>query len=1001
MKFKRVIVFAITILCIPYNILKAQLPGMKIYTQLDGFPGTAGYLINQDTKGFMWIGTDNGVASFDGKKFTVIDNEQGLTDKEILMALPYSKKYVLNVPLLNNISYWKNGKVITPAQNKTLNIVSNHTQNIGFIDKVTQKAWVADYVNNGHLYCISNDTLKKVKIDSLPPFYLSGVVNDVIYLMGYNVKKYHATQFLKYDIVNKVITHFEFAGEQMRNYYTVNDVVKIEISDDGKYAVFTFKTNKIEVFKIQENKLYKIASLPTEKTIRRLKIDRNNHLWITLNSGVRYWGHLAELTNTSQAFTLMEDITLNDVFVDRDNNIWFTTEQKGLCFISARHWANAKLIQKLKIPHHPAKCVTGDSKSLIIIGHSGKSCFTYINNGKSKVYSMPNNSPIGVRQILKKGNQVFLVSNALFSYSADKEILNFEELTRDRSIKDVVSYDKNNIIIAGNSSLSIVKINKENPKKLSLKELFNRRTTTVEVLPNKSILIGTPNGLYIKKTLKATAFKMKNKTFSSANITDIKLGRGESVLVGTNAQGLYSYNYSTGKIFPVNFSGDKGAGFVRDIYRQNDSIFWISTDKGVYRINFNSTMAVKGIDNYTFFDGLPSSNAAATYVHNDTAYIATDAGVGILPLNSQLHQLVAPALWLKYMSFNDSIIHFPIHQINLSHKQNNIQLSLSAIAYENIGNIKYTYRLNGLSNQWIKTENPEISFSGLSPGEYQFEAYAVNVNGKRSAKPLLLSIIVHPAFWQTNWFKGVIYILILVLVSLCIYWFIITNKNKQYNKLQQSRKLAELELEAIKAQINPHFIFNCLNSIQSFSYKNQHESVQEYIRFFAKLIRQTMDFSQETFITLKEEVDYLDNYLKLEKIRFKEKLEYKLEVGGNLDESTLLPAMLVQPYAENALKHSINSEGVCKVQIKFSTSDSGGVNIIVKDNGPGIEYEKKGKNINSLGMRLSGSRASTYNQLFNLGVKLKVETNTDAGASERGTTIKLSIPFIKHDIKKL
>lgn len=982
-------------------MVNAQLPGMKVYTQLDGFPGTVGYLINQDAKGFMWIGTDNGVVRFDGKKFTVIDNELGLTDKEILMALPYSEQYVLNIPLLNNISYWKNGKVITPSQNKTLKIISNHTQNISTVDKVTQKAWIADNINYGYLYRIDKDTVKKIKVNSVSPFHLAGVVNNIIYITSFKAQEHRATQFSKYNAENKVITPFKFADKLIENYFKVNNVVNIKVSDDAKYAVFTFKTNQIEAFRIKGNKLYKIASLPAETTIRRLKIDRNNHLWVTLNSGVRYWGHLARLTDTSQAFTLIESITLNDVFVDKDDNIWFTTEQKGLCFISARHWANAKLIHELKIPQHPAKCVTGDGKSTVIIGHSGKSCFTYIKNGKSKMYTLPSSSPIGVRQVLKKGNQVFLVSQALFTFNDHNEKLNFKQLTRDRAIKDIVFYDNKNLLLAENSNLSIIKINKENTEKSSLKELFKRRATAVCVLPNKSIMIGTPNGLFIKKTLYAATFKMKNKIFASANITAIKLGRGENILVGTNAQGLYRYNYETGKIFTINFSGGKNTRFVRDIYSQNDSIFWVSTDNGIYRINFNSTMTIKGISNYTFFDGLPSNNAAAVYVQNDTAYVATDAGVGILLLNSKLHQLAIPKLWLNYISFNDSVIHFPQRQVDLNHTQNNIQLSLSAIAYENIGNIKYIYRLKGLSNKWVETENQEVSFSGLAPGNYQLEVYAINVNGKRSTKPLLLSIIVHPAFWQTGWFKAIIYLLVILVLSLGIYWFVITSKNKQLNRVHQKRKLAELELEAIKAQINPHFIFNCLNSIQSFSYKNQHESVQEYIQFFAKLIRQTMDYSQETFITLEEEVNYLDNYLKLEKIRFKEKLEYLLNIDTMLDKSTSLPAMLIQPYVENALKHSIKSEGFCKVKVNFSVGDDGGIDIVIKDSGPGIKHDKGRKNSNTLGMRLSGSRASTYNQLFNLGIKLQVQTNTDLGTSNKGTTIKLSIPLIKHDIKKI
>lgn len=1000
MKLRKVIILLIIGLFITQNVLHAQLPGMKVYTQLDGFPGTVGYIINQDAKGFMWIGTDNGTAWFDGKKFNVIDDKQGLTDKEILTALPYGEQHVLNIPLLNNISYWKNGKIITGAQNKTLNIVSNTIQNFGLKDKITQKVWIGDGVNYNYLYSIDGDTLKKVKIDSIPPFYLSGVTNNTLYLMIYNDEKNFGVNFIKYNLNKNIYSSFELDDERVENYFSSNNVVRVKVSDDGKYAIFKLGYDGYEVFEIRGNKLYSISKIFPSGTVRHISIDRNNHFWVALNSGVEYWGHLGELKQKNRPITLMKDISINDIFVDRDNNVWFTTEQKGLYFISSRHWANAKLIQKLKLPQYAAKSVTGDNKNTIIIGHSGKPAFTYIYNGKAKEYAIPNGTPLGVRQVIIKDNLIFLVTNFLAQYKIKENSLYFKDIHNGRSIKDIEVYN-DYLLMAENSMLEIIKIGNKNYVVESPKVLFNSRTTAIAVLPDSSLLIGTPNGLYKKKTLFAKAVKIKKDVLALANITDIKWGRGQCILVGTNAQGLYNYNYVTGNISSVDFEGNKMAGYIRDVYRQNDSIFWVSTDKGVKRINFNPSMTIESVSNYTFFDGLPSSNAYAVYVHNDTAYVATDAGIGLLPLNAQLHKLVAPELWINSLRFDDSLVLFPKNKIDLSYKQNNISLSFSAIAYENIGNIKYKYRLNGLSDQWIETESPEISFSGLSPGEYQLEAYAANVNGKLSAKPLLMAIIVHPAFWQTGWFKGAIYLLIIASVILCIYWFVITGKNKQYNKIQQSRKLAELELEAIKAQINPHFIFNCLNSIQAFSYKNEHELVKEYIRFFARLIRQTMDYSQETFITLSEEVNYLENYLKLEKIRFKGKLEYSIEINDSLDKSRLLPAMLIQPYVENALKHSITNEGICMVQISFEDIGEGNLCITIKDNGPGINFEKNKQSNNTLGMRLSGSRVSTYNQLFNIGIKLQIQPNIDDKASANGTVISLIIPVITHDIKQL
>ena len=321
-----------------------------------------------------------------------------------------------------------------------------------------------------------------------------------------------------------------------------------------------------------------------------------------------------------------------------------------------------------------------------------------------------------------------------------------------------------------------------------------------------------------------------------------------------------------------------------------------------------------------------------------------------------------------------------------------MQVSLSAIAYESLGNVKYHYKLEGLSDNWIETESPDIGFSGLLPGEYRLLVRAVNFRGVVS-DTALLPIHIHPAFWQTAWFRWTMGILAAGFAFLLIFRVVVTEKNRQYRKIQQKRRLAELELEAIKAQINPHFIYNCLNSIQYFSYKKDYQPVNEYLDIFAKLIRFTMQYSQETFITLEEEKDYLLTYLKLEKLRFKEKLVYHLDIEEQIPLSTLVPSMLVQPYVENALKHGISQlDGKGEVWVKIRLTDTGWLEVSVEDNGPGLrDSSVKGKS--QLGMRLAGNRAKTYNQLFGLGIRVSLRANGPYG----GVKVQLLIPPIRHE----
>ncbi len=117
---------------------------MKVYTQLDGYPGTVGYVMYQDEKGFMWIGTDNGAVVFDGKRFKVIDDRLGLIDKEILVAIPAKGGRVVFSPLLNNLSYYENGKVTTASQDKQLGLLENKTLNHAYKDIATGIVWISD-----------------------------------------------------------------------------------------------------------------------------------------------------------------------------------------------------------------------------------------------------------------------------------------------------------------------------------------------------------------------------------------------------------------------------------------------------------------------------------------------------------------------------------------------------------------------------------------------------------------------------------------------------------------------------------------------------------------------------------------------------------------------------------------------------------------------------------------------------------------------------------------
>lgn len=217
--------------------------------------------------------------------------------------------------------------------------------------------------------------------------------------------------------------------------------------------------------------------------------------------------------------------------------------------------------------------------------------------------------------------------------------------------------------------------------------------------------------------------------------------------------------------------------------------------------------------------------------------------------------------------------------------------------------------------------------------------------------------------------------------------------------VEYSKKLAEIELKAIRAQINPHFIFNCLNSIQLFVMQRDFEHAQKYLSDFSYLIRKTLDFSRRNFISLADEITYLNTYLGLEKMRFEHKMSYEIMVDPAIATAELeVPAMLLQPYVENAVKHGMNNDdrtaGLLVVSFRLSASDM--LECVIEDNGIGIERSRALRSLpshhQSSGMEISLTRADLLNKMYNTEIQIEIIDKSRKQANDSGTIIRIFIP---------
>jgi len=354
-----------------------------------------------------------------------------------------------------------------------------------------------------------------------------------------------------------------------------------------------------------------------------------------------------------------------------------------------------------------------------------------------------------------------------------------------------------------------------------------------------------------------------------------------------------------------------------------DGAIWFTTDYSVYRYLPMGERLWKlkpeaGILNAAFSQCSFRTTAAGRWL------TATEKEVLLFnPQPAALAEAVAPQVSLTGLLVLDQDL--PVdslpadHHISLDHRQNSINFYFSDFLFNSVRDHVFYHRLTGIDKDWVNSGKEGIaSYTNLSPGKYLFE-----VKGEAAADAPVTSwyITIHAPFYATWWFLGV---LGLTLAAFII--FLIRRRIdviKKESVLQQ--RIAEAEVSALRAQMNPHFIFNCLSAIDNMIETDQKEKATMYLNRFGRLIRSVLDSSKKTLVPLESDIETLKLYLQLEKFRCDDRFTYQLTVDPALLAGDYkVPPLLVQPYVENAIHHGLlNLEsGVGELQIAISMENN-------------------------------------------------------------------------------
>jgi hypothetical protein len=361
-----------------------------------------------------------------------------------------------------------------------------------------------------------------------------------------------------------------------------------------------------------------------------------------------------------------------------------------------------------------------------------------------------------------------------------------------------------------------------------------------------------------------------------------------------------------------------------------------------------------------------------------------------------------PRLFVDAIRTTEGILPVNDDRAELHYPDNSVTISFNAINYSNPEGNRFAWQVTPSADSgWhLLNEQHSVSFSNLSPGTYHVRLRLFSANNRWPQQYKDITLTVHPPFWTSKWFLTLIVLILLAATTLAYRYRL----SRVREKLNLDKQVAEFEMKALHAQMNPHFIFNALNSIREMILRDDNRNASRYLSRFARLIRLNLEHSKLTFISLQQNIEYLESYLEMEQLRFPD-FSFRIDVSKELDRNEVrLAPMLIQPLVENAIWHGLLPKNNDKwVHIRFF-HEAGQLVCEIEDNGIGIRQSIRNKSTGqqthrSVGISNIQERISVLNEKYRIRCSLIIRDKTEIpGGTDTGTIITLIFPAREEEL---
>ncbi|MEI8279080.1 MAG: histidine kinase [Bacteroidota bacterium] len=951
----------------------------------NGLPSSNIYDVFRDHKGFLWFATDKGVARYNGIRFESFSAFDGLSDNEIFyfkedpfgrlwlgsfngqlcyykdgifhtgnntpfLKLPFKDAYIKNIEVdkdsVISLYFFAETKIVTIKRNK-LTIYP------------LKRNFSVDYHSNLiHIHCLSANR-----------FELLFPERTVVIDTNSNVieEKIHSAD-------QRINFTFSQSGEYLFNDHRVYDRSFKEIFHSDRdlysqYFVYRMYSDGKNFFACTNNGLLinNDKQILQGNKISSMTQDIDGNYWIsTLNNGV-YSLSKDFLNNMRQEHVYdgvvkYAKIDSGFLFYATDNNNFYRFKDgKAECLFDFKK----NLVNNTRVQYDQCYHIEDDHR----------------------YYNIGNSSSIIIDNILSAKPKVKLYNDSTLAY-VSKKVFITPEYTYVKSFDDILYWD--NAQMAKDNAIHVQRfgtstgIDSREPRYLN-------RIFAMAKAPDNTIWFSKIDKVYKivnSKVLEQPQFK--NVTFNWFHFY------GDYLIGFTHSNKLVICEYAnTDSIVITPIPDQKNVW--NQLCRLDSNHIIISTNNAykvltLYSAGSKQKIAIHTVEN-------PYLPSQAEYITSDgkDCYFLKNGAVVAVKISSLLHKPDPPRLYFTCMKSMDKS--YTIHSgMELAYKQaENININFLTLSM-NSKDLVYEYSitdddLDHEADNWHNIKGEEINLFDPGYGNFIVKVRARSASSDYS-KPIAFSFTIAKPFWATFWFLSIVF------AAFCIvFWFVMNfliqrEKKKKEKENEANIKYLKSEYKALNALMNPHFIFNTLNNVQGLVNANDKVAANTYLRVFADLVRQNMHNISKEFIPLQKEVDLIYNYLKLEKLRFPDTLNYEIKIDESVELSEIMiPPLLIQPLVENAIKHGLMPKQSPDnyVQIRIYEEDNL-LHIEVVDNGIGItQSQRRSDSLHqSFGLENVEKRIAQLRIIHSKEIAFSINDMLDEQGASKGTIASIS-----------